>query len=132
MNALTIRERLRAERQATIVRIEEMNDDFDDIVDSSVNANTDDEHDPEGVTVAFERAQVAAFLAQAQAHLDDVDRALARLAAGSYSQCELCSAAISSERLAARPVARTCFACAASSGGPSGAIANPPTPKIAL
>src|SRR5579864_574627 len=112
--ASTLRERLRAERQATIARIEEMNDDFDDIVDSSVNANSDDEHDPEGATIAFERAQVAALLAQGQAHLDDVDRALARLAAGRYSQCEQCGGEISSDRLAARPVARTCFSCAAS------------------
>jgi DnaK suppressor protein len=130
MDTPTVRQRLGAERQATIARIEEMSVDFDGIVESSVNGNIDDEHDPEGSTVAFERAQVVALITQARAHLDELDRALARLAAGNYSVCEQCGGEIASERLAARPAARTCFDCAASSRGSSTATASPCTPKI--
>jgi RNA polymerase-binding transcription factor DksA len=114
MDESAVRARLGAERQATIVRIREMTVDFDGIVESSVDANIDDEHDPEGPTVAFERAQLAALLTQARGHLDELDRALARVTAGTYSTCEGCSGEIASERLAARPAARTCFRCATS------------------
>jgi DnaK suppressor protein len=62
MDESTARARLGAERQTTIARIQEMTVDFDGIVESSVDANIDDEHDPEGPTVAFERAQLAALL----------------------------------------------------------------------
>jgi RNA polymerase-binding transcription factor DksA len=112
MDESTAGEVLGAERQATLARIDEITVEFDGIVDSSVNSNIDDEHDPEGSTVAFERAQTAALLALARAYLDDLDRALARVAAGSYAVCERCGREIASERLAARPAARCCFSCA--------------------
>lgn len=105
---------LDAERQATLARIEAMTADFNEIVAASSDSNIDDEHDPEGSTVAFERAQIAALLAQDRAHLDDLDRALTRLAEGTYSRCESCGASISSQRLVARPATRTCMACAGS------------------
>jgi RNA polymerase-binding transcription factor DksA len=47
-------------------------------------------------------------LGEAERVLDDVDQALARIDAGSYTTCESCGQTISEERLAAHPVARTC------------------------
>src|SRR5680860_1437898 len=41
-----------------------------------------DEHDPDGATVAFERAQVAALLTAARAQQSDLDSALDRLRHG--------------------------------------------------
>ena len=73
---------------------------------------TDDEHDPEGSTIAYERAQVAALLDQARFNLKDLESALARLSAGDHSLCERCHSQISPERLAALPAGRTCFDCA--------------------
>jgi DnaK suppressor protein len=102
---------LDAERQATLARIEAMTADFDEIVAASSDSNIDDEHDPEGSTVAFERAQIAALLAQDRVHLDDLDQALTRLAQGTYAVCESCGATIGSQRLVARPATRTCIAC---------------------
>ena len=55
---------------------------FEGIVAASLDANCDDEHDPEGATIAFERERTAALRGQVEAHLGDVDRALARVAAG--------------------------------------------------
>lgn len=90
-----------------------MTAEHDGIVAASVDNNADDEHDPEGSTIAFERAQVAALAAQARAHLDDLDRAVARLDQGTYAVCERCGSPITAERLSARPATRTCIDCAA-------------------
>jgi DnaK suppressor protein len=109
-----VRAHLRSERQATEARIQDMTAQFEAIVRAASEANIDDEHDPEGSTVAFERAQVAALLVQAQTALDQLDQALARLVAGVYFECERCGAPIGSERLAARPATRTCIGCAGS------------------
>jgi DnaK suppressor protein len=106
------RARLRAEQAATIARIRAMTIEFDAIVEASSGANLDDEHDPEGSTVAFERAQVATLLVDARGYLDELHRAVARLDTGLYGLCERCGAPIGPERLAALPATRTCMACA--------------------
>jgi RNA polymerase-binding transcription factor DksA len=117
MDESATREILDGERRATLARMQDMARDFEGIVTAATDANGDDEHDPEGSTVAFERAQVAALLAQARAHLDDLDRALTRLDTGLYSVCERCGDQIAAPRLLARPAARTCIDCA--EGSPS-------------
>lgn len=86
---------------------------FDDVVAASAWSNADDEHDPEGATVAFERAQLAALVRQARADLDEAAAAVERLDAGTYGRCERCGTTIPAERLAARPTARRCVPCAA-------------------
>jgi RNA polymerase-binding transcription factor len=107
-----VRAALAAERDGTLQRITALTREFQGIVDAAADANTDDEHDPEGATIAFERAQVAALLAAAQDHLADLDGALDRLAQGRYGTCERCGQPIAPARLSARPAARTCIACA--------------------
>jgi len=84
---------------------------FDGIVAASAEANLDDEHDPEGATVGFERAQVLALLEQARAHLADLDQALARDEVA-YGRCAGCGEPIANERLEALPAATTCVSCA--------------------
>jgi RNA polymerase-binding transcription factor DksA len=111
-----IRAALAAERAAALDRMAALRRDFEGIVDSSALVGADDEHDPEGATIAFERAQLAALLDQAQQHLADLDQALARLAEGSYGICERCGRPIAPARLAARPAARTCIRCATAAG----------------
>ena len=73
---------------------------------------TDDEHDPEGTTIAFERAQVSALLDRARRCIAELDEALERLDAGRYGVCVDCGGPIAPDRLVARPSARTCIACA--------------------
>jgi RNA polymerase-binding transcription factor DksA len=103
---------LRAERAEVVARITAMQADFAAVVAASESSNADDEHDPEGATIAFERQQLAALLSQAQRRVEDLDRALQQLAAGSFGACERCGQPIGAERLAARPSARTCITCA--------------------
>ena len=107
-----IRDVLVVERAAALARIQAMQADLEAIVAATAGANADDEHDPEGSTIAYERAQVTALLAGAQANLVDLDHALARLSGGDYLLCERCHSQIPPERLAALPAGRTCFACA--------------------
>ena len=57
--------RLAIERRRVADRVCVLTREFDAIVAASAEANLDDEHDPEGATVGFERAQVLALLEQA-------------------------------------------------------------------
>jgi len=103
---------LAAEKADAAERIASLTDDLDRLIRSSVGANADDEHDPEGATIAFERAQLAALLAASHRRLADLDRATARLADGTYGRCESCGELISADRLTVRPTTTTCVRCA--------------------
>ncbi len=107
------------ERRATLDRIAAMTEEFEEIVAGSTDANGDDEHDPEGSTIAFERARASALLDDARTYLLALDRAAARVDAGTYWTCECCGAPINAQRLAARPAARTCIACASAAPIPA-------------
>ena len=106
------RELLEAEREAARKRLAALEREFDTVVESASRANTDDEHDPEGSTIAFERQHVAALAAAARQRIAGIDAALARVAADSYGRCERCGRPIARGRLAARPAATTCVSCA--------------------
>ena len=110
-----VRERLAAERVETAGRLASVTGDFDAVVVASRDTNADDEHDPEGATIAFERSQLGAVVNQLTEHLAEIDAAVGRLAAGVYGLCERCGAAVGEARLSARPTARTCIGCAATS-----------------
>jgi DnaK suppressor protein len=112
MPALAVQQVLATERLRTLALCQALHDDFESIVEASTSSNADDEHDPEGATVAYERAQVLAMLAQSQLRLDEIDRAIERCEQGSYGICESCGEAIPAERLTARPSARSCLRCA--------------------
>ena len=106
------RERLIAERDRLAQQVETLTADFDAIVESSELVSTDDEHDPDGSTVAFERQMVAGLLREAKAQLEELDVALARVEAGTYGRCESCGQPIPTERLEALPGTATCITCA--------------------
>jgi DnaK suppressor protein len=104
---------LLAERDRVLARLSVLERDFASTIEAADSANADDEHDPEGATIAFERQQVAAHIAHAHDQIRQVDEALARLDAGEYGICAVCGRPIAAARLAARPTARTCIDCAA-------------------
>lgn len=108
------RSRLAAERARVLARLGALTGDHDAVVAASLDTNADDEHDPEGATIAFERSQIGALIAQARAHLAEIDRAEARLRDATYGTCERCGATIPAARLEARPTARRCVECASS------------------
>jgi RNA polymerase-binding transcription factor DksA len=104
---------LTAGQTETLARIASMAADLHAIASASSGSNIDDEHDPEGSTIAFERAQLTALLTRAQSHLTDVDAALGRLSRLEYGICERCGNRIADDRLTALPAVRVCIRCAA-------------------
>lgn len=112
----TARRLLAADRQAALDRLAALERDHAGIVDAARSANSDDEHDPEGATIAFEREHVAALLEQTRQQLIDIDAALRRLDDGTYGRCARCGQPIAPARLAARPTATMCIRCASRAG----------------
>ena len=74
-----------------------------------------DEESGEGDTLNVERERDLALSAQARAAVDEIDRALAKMDAGTYGVCERCGNPIPKARLKALPYAALCLAC--KSGG---------------
>jgi len=109
--------RLSSARARAAAREADLERDLDRTMESARGSNADDEHDPEGATIGFERAQVTALLDQARRQLGDVDRALGRLRAGTYEMCESCGRPIGPARLEARPTAVMCVVCARQAAG---------------
>ncbi len=102
------RDLLLKERDETVTLLGELGADISAIVDARQGSNNDDEHDPEGVTLAFERSQTDALLRQSQRRLHEITDALKRIDDGTYGLCQVCGKPIGYERLAARPYARAC------------------------
>jgi len=96
----------------TEARIVSLERDWTGIVESSAMTSGDDEHDPEGATIAFERAQIETLIEVAREHLDEIDDALERVRTGAYGTCEVCGQPIAAGRLEVRPFATTCITCA--------------------
>ena len=99
-------------RAAAEQRAASLTSSFDGIVEAASDVATDDEHDPEGHTIAAERQQIAALLHEASVALAEVEAARQRLADGRYGVCTTCGDAIAAERLDALPATATCVRCA--------------------
>jgi RNA polymerase-binding transcription factor DksA len=108
----TARELLLDEQARARERVGALEREFAGLAEAASAAGTDDEHDPEGATLAFERQHAAALLEAARDQVAAVDAALRRLAEGRYGVCERCGQPIGAERMAARPAAATCVRCA--------------------
>ncbi len=102
-----VRERAEAARRLAVLER-----DLATVKQASENSNADDEHDPEGATIAFEREQLSALVRRAGQRVLDLDAALDRLDDGTYARCRSCGETIPSERLEALPATQTCRDCA--------------------
>jgi RNA polymerase-binding transcription factor DksA len=96
-------------------RLEQVRDGFDDdhLHEESEDESTGelshlDQHMADVGSETFEREKEFSILEQVEAELDDVDRALRRLDAGSYGRCDICHEPIGDERLEAMPATRFC------------------------
>jgi DnaK suppressor protein len=106
---------LAAQEQAE-ARLAALERDFRSSIAAAESANTDDEHDPEGATIAFERQHVAALIVAARDQLRELSDALVRLDEGRYGRCVRCGKPIGRERLVVRPAASLCIGCASQAG----------------
>jgi DnaK suppressor protein len=107
-----LRGRLTEDREATATLIARLVSDIDSFQISAKDSVADDEHDPEGPTLAFERSQAAAILEQTRTHFSQIESALVRLEEGSYGMCTTCHRAIPVARLDVRPYSTQCVTCA--------------------
>lgn len=99
-------------RSASVRRAAALASSFDDIVEGASDVAIDDEHDPEGHTIAWERQQLAALIDEAKATLMDIEAAQQRLDHGRYGICTACGLEITAERLEALPATPSCVSCA--------------------
>ncbi|MCT9625345.1 DnaK suppressor protein [Arthrobacter sp. SORGH_AS 212] len=100
---------LEEERQLKLALLPALRADIAAANSARQGANVDDEHDPEGATIAFELSQASALLNQSSAGLDQVEAALDRIAAGTYGSCAVCGRPIAEGRLEARPWTPYCI-----------------------
>ena len=108
----TVRSALVAELERAAEQAVSLSRQFDDIVATAELSNTDDEHDPEGATIAFERSQVNALRSQAIRDVAALQRALVDLDDEDFGNCDQCGGPIGLERLVALPATPRCVACA--------------------
>lgn len=107
-----LRARIAAAAAQAITRAAGLERDFASIVTGSADAVRDDEHDPEGATIAWERAQVASLLDETRSRVQALERAAQRMDQPDADRCEACGQAIGYPRLRARPMAMRCVGCA--------------------
>lgn len=103
---------LAAQRRRTLARLAGVERELAAIVEQVRAETPDDEHDPDGATTGFERAQATRLRDDAIARLAALDDAGARIEDGTWARCTACGGRVADERLRARPVAATCIDCA--------------------
>lgn len=101
---------LHSDRAAIEEQLVALDAQYAGLVEAERGAPSDDEHDPDGATVGFERAQLHSIIAMHRSHLHDLELAEQRLMAGVLS-CEVCGGEIAAERLRVVPTTRRCVAC---------------------
>jgi DnaK suppressor protein len=107
-----VRARIRADRRRLQSLVDSLEASFADLTEAADASPPDDEHDPEGHTIAYERSRLTgqrdtylrniAELTAAEMRLDDVRSAL----------CDGCGEPIPFERRLAVPTSTRCVACA--------------------
>ncbi|HET7415915.1 MAG TPA: TraR/DksA C4-type zinc finger protein [Arthrobacter sp.] len=95
----------REERQALITSLQK---DITAVGEARQDSNVDDEHDPEGSTIAFELSQASTLLRESTKRLEEIDAALQRLDNGNYGFCAVCAEPIPEGRLEIRPWTQYC------------------------
>jgi RNA polymerase-binding transcription factor len=65
----------------------------------------------DGGAATAERTEVLGLVESLKHRLDDIDRALGKIAAGTYGTCENCGKQIGQDRLEFRPTSTFCVDC---------------------
>lgn len=105
---------LAGQHAAAAERVTSLERQLRQLADEQALTTHDDEHDPEGMTIGYQRAQFQSLLSAARADLAAVEHALKRLRDGTYGICTRCGAPVGEHRLTALPATLTCIGCARS------------------
>ncbi|GAB3389940.1 TraR/DksA C4-type zinc finger protein [Humibacter soli] len=103
---------LGARRNEVLARQGRLDASLSDAREARSGGQADDEHDPEGPTMAATWSQLTGLHDDLDLELAEIDHALARIDAGKYGLCAKCGKPIGVARLRARPYAELCIDCA--------------------
>jgi RNA polymerase-binding transcription factor DksA len=115
MDLKAARLRLEAERERLVAIRDGIRDDLgnegpqNDRTEALSELSLRDQHPADIGTEVFEQEKTHSILASVEGELIDVDRALERVADGTYGTCEACRKPIPQARLQALPAARFCL-----------------------
>ena len=112
LNDPCVESALKAEQAELERASERTRSELDALREARVDASADDEHDPEGSTLASDWSRIEGIRSGLLARLGDNGNAFARLTDGIYGICARCGRTIGTERLEARPSAALCIDCA--------------------
>ena len=107
-----VRTRILAERRRLQSLVDSLTASFDDLTEAADASPPDDEHDPEGHTIAFERSQLTARRDGYLRAIADLDAAESRLDDAGAALCEGCREPIPHARRLAVPSTTRCVGCA--------------------
>ena len=104
---------LLSEEKADLERsIRNTGSELEAVLEARADGSADDEHDPEGSTLASDWSRLQGLRSSFAARLAETEEAIARLDAGTYGRCTRCGREIAAARLDARPGAALCIDCA--------------------
>ena len=100
---------LRRERQDTAADLDRLSGSLGEVREARSDASADDEHDPDGPTLSAEWSTLSGVRSELAERLAGIDRALQRIADGTYGVCLRRGEPIGPARLEARPAATLCI-----------------------
>lgn len=103
---------LRRERADVAADLDRLAGSLGEVREARSDASADDEHDPDGPTLSTEWSRLSGVHGEVVERLAAIDRALGRIADGSYGACLRRGEPIDLARLEARPAAALCIDCA--------------------
>jgi DnaK suppressor protein len=111
VDTVRFRDLLREERQRVLNAIEYLHGENSSSLKEEAEESTLDNHLADTATVTLDR-EIDYTLEENSEHvLKEIDRALAKIEAGSFGTCETCGQPIAEERLLAIPYATQCIDC---------------------
>lgn len=108
---------LEERREALLIELTRIDGDLRTVREAKTDGTDDDEHDPEGATTSTQWSHATGLRSAVLSQLEEVDGALARIAAGTYGTCARCGRPVGAGRLEARPSAPLCIDCARETAG---------------
>jgi len=103
---------LRERLTALTSEVRQLADTFAGVQEARGDGSTDGAHDAEASSLRTEWSRLSGFQGEFAAELAAIDRALARMDAGSYGVCIRGGENIAPARLEAKPASELCIACA--------------------
>jgi len=112
-SAKALRQKLETERNELLHELAHLQERTarKDLAEGGGSSSRHDDHMGELAGEHYEREKDLLSEANTRALLERVEKALAKVKAGTYGRCDLCAAPISAQRLEALPSAALCLDC---------------------